>query len=198
VSDHLPSRRLPILPTVLVGLAVAAMIGLGIWQLQRATWKEGLLARFAAAKNLPVMAFPAVPPPGDDLLFRRATGYCLSVTGWSARAGRNLAGDSGWRHIAACRTGAEGPGLQADLGWSNTADAPKGYAGGRITGIITEDREHRLLLVAATPAPGLQASMPPSPTEIPNNHRMYAVQWFAFAAIAVVIYVLALRRRGRR
>jgi cytochrome oxidase assembly protein ShyY1 len=50
-------------------------------------------------------------------------------------------------------------------------------------------------LVAATPAPGLQASAPPSIESIPNNHMSYAIQWFAFAAIALVIYALALRKR---
>jgi cytochrome oxidase assembly protein ShyY1 len=52
-------------------------------------------------------------------------------------------------------------------------------------------------LVAATAAPGLQPSAPPSIEQIPNNHRSYAVQWFAFAGIALVIYALALRKRLR-
>jgi surfeit locus 1 family protein len=30
---------------------------------------------------------------------------------------------------------------------------------------------------------------------IPNNHRSYAVQWFAFALIALIIYGLAVRKR---
>ena len=37
------------------------MIGLGVWQLQRAKWKEGLLARYAAAEKLPPITFPTVP-----------------------------------------------------------------------------------------------------------------------------------------
>jgi surfeit locus 1 family protein len=53
-------------------------------------------------------------------------------------------------------------------------------------------------LVAATPGPGLTASAPPSPDTIPNNHFSYAIQWFLFAGIAVVIYVLALRGRWRK
>jgi cytochrome oxidase assembly protein ShyY1 len=52
-------------------------------------------------------------------------------------------------------------------------------------------------LVAATAPPGLEPSAPPSIAEIPNNHRSYAVQWFLFALIAVVIYVLALRKKQR-
>ncbi|MFW2831222.1 SURF1 family protein [Sphingomonas sp. ID0503] len=191
------TRRLPFWPTLIVALAVATMIGLGTWQLQRAKWKEGLLARYAVARTLPVMAFPAVPVEPETLLFRRATGYCLQVTGWSAKAGRNMAGESGWRHIAACRTGGgEGPGMQADMGWSNNPANPA-FKGGPVTGIITEDRQKNLILVAESPAAGLQRSLPPDPKDIPNDHRMYAVQWFSFAAIALVIYAVALRKRLR-
>ena len=50
-------------------------------------------------------------------------------------------------------------------------------------------------LGAASPGPGLAASAPPSPDIIPNNHLSYAVQWFLFAGIALVIYTIALRQR---
>ena len=53
------------------------------------------------------------------------------------------------------------------------------------------------MLVAATPANGLEASAPPSLKDVPNNHLAYAVQWFLFAGIAAIIYGLALRRRMR-
>ncbi len=52
-------------------------------------------------------------------------------------------------------------------------------------------------LVAASAPPGLEPSAPPTLASIPNNHRFYALQWFAFAAIALVIYGLALRKRWR-
>ena len=52
-------------------------------------------------------------------------------------------------------------------------------------------------LVAASAPPGLQPSALPSLEAIPNNHRFYAVQWFLFAAIALAIYVIALRKRLR-
>jgi len=38
----------------------------------------------------------------------------------------------------------------------------------------------------------------PSMEQIPNNHLSYAIQWFAFAIIALVIYFLALRWRTDR
>jgi surfeit locus 1 family protein len=55
-----------------------------------------------------------------------------------------------------------------------------------------------LMLVVDTPAAGLAANEMPSIESIPNNHLAYAVQWFLFAGIAVIIYLLALRRRARK
>lgn len=190
-------KRLPIIPTILVGLAIATMIGLGIWQLQRAEWKAGLIERYAGAAALPPAAWPAIPPADGSLLYRRAEGLCLEVVEWTARGGRSIDGRSGWRHIASCRTGGgEGPGMQVDMGWSESKDAPKGWRGGPVAGVIDSDRDHLILLVASTPAPGLKASAVPSPRDLPDNHRAYAVQWFLFAGVAALIYVLALRRRG--
>jgi cytochrome oxidase assembly protein ShyY1 len=31
----------------------------------------------------------------------------------------------------------------------------------------------------------------------PAGHRFYAIQWFAFAAIALLIFILAVRKRQR-
>lgn len=190
-------KRIPILPTIVVLAAVATMIALGFWQLRRADWKDALLADYAANAGKPPIAFPAVPVPDETLLFRRAGAHCLEAVSWSARAGTNAAGQSGWRHIALCRRGAEGPGMAVDLGWSTSADPPKGYRGGPVKGTLDFDRDHIFLLVAETPAPGLQPSARPSPAEIPNNHRAYAVQWFLFALVALVIFGIALRRRSR-
>lgn len=188
-------KRIPVLPTMLVAAAVAVMVGLGIWQLHRAQWKNDLLTRYEANTDLPPIAFPKVPTPQDErILFRRATGYCLQPASWTARSGRNRAGDAGWRHIALCRTGAEGPGMAVDMGWSTSGDMPKDYRGGPVSGVIGSDRDHILLLVADQAAPGLMASAPPSLKDIPNNHFAYAVQWFLFAVLAVVIYILALKR----
>jgi cytochrome oxidase assembly protein ShyY1 len=55
----------------------------------------------------------------------------------------------------------------------------------------------RMRLVAASAPPGLEPSAAPSVSAIPNNHRSYALQWFAFALIALVIYGLAVRKRLR-
>ena len=189
-------RRLPIIPTIVVALAVAAMIGLGIWQLQRAQWKERLLAQYHAAEKLPPITWPSTPIKGDRLpLFRQATGLCLRPIGKRAVAGENRAGEPGYVQIIDCATGAEGPGMSVEVGWSKNPNARPDWRGGLVSGTIAPDRLTRMRLVAATAPPGLEPSAPPSIASIPNNHRAYAVQWFSFAAIALIIYGLALRKR---
>ncbi|WCT73440.1 SURF1 family protein [Sphingomonas naphthae] len=204
------AARLPLLPTVIVALAVGAMIALGLWQLRRAEWKEALLVLYTQNSRRPAVTFPLV---GDEsYLFRRSSLMCLEASGWTIESGINRAGQSGWRHLARCRTGIEGPGALVDLGWSKGFDVKPAWGGGRITGSIASKPDHRsliasftgekaepgLMLIADQAAPGLEPSGRPSVADIPNNHRAYAVQWFIFAALAVVIYGIALRRRGNK
>ena len=207
-----PGRtRFPLGPTIVVLLAVAAMIWLGVWQLRRAAWKDALLARYATANAMPPVAYPLAGAGGHDILFRRARAFCLQPVSWRIEPGRSVDGRQGWRHIAACRTGAEGPGFHADAGWSAGFDVKPQWRGGDIEGVVASLPEHGSLLatmlghvappatliVARGPAPGLAASAPPRLDDIPNNHRAYAVQWFIFAGLAIGIYAIALGRRLR-
>lgn len=192
------SRKLPLIPTILVGLAVVVMIGLGVWQLERRQQKLALLESYKASAGLPPIGWPTLPQKEPLPLFRSATGNCLQVTGFRTAAGQNLNGEPGFLVIADCRTGAEGPGMAVELGWSKDPNAGKGWQGGLVSGTIAPDSRSRMRLVAASPGPGLTASAPPSPETIPNNHFSYAVQWFLFAGIAAVIYFLALRQRWRK
>ncbi len=188
-------KRVPVLATLLVALACVTMIGLGIWQLKRAAWKEGLLKQYAAAQNMPAIAYPSVPMPKNLPLFRKSDVNCLSVESWTPVAGRNTKGEPGWALMASCRTGAEGPGVYVDAGWSKDFANPV-WKGGPVSGVIAPDTKHMLRLVSEKPlAPTLIASAPPSLQDVPNNHMAYAVQWFIFAATAALIYGLALRRR---
>lgn len=189
-------RRLPLIPTIIVAAAVLTMIGLGVWQLSRAGEKDAMLERLAAARNQPPISYPTTPLKDDQLpLFRYATGVCLQPIGKRTTAGRNAAGETGFSQIVECRTGLEGPGMSVDIGWSKDPNAKFEWRGGLVSGVIAPDRRSRMRLVAATAAPGLQPSAPPTIDQIPNNHRSYAVQWFLFAALAAGIYFLALRKR---
>jgi len=188
-------RRLAI-PTIIVAAAVALMVALGIWQLHRAAWKESLLARYDQAQRLPPVTWPTTPLADNQLpLFRHATGVCLRPVGKRAVAGHSVGGEPGYVQVIDCSTGAEGPGMSVEVGWSKNPNAITSWRGGPVSGIIAPDSRTRMRLVAASPAPGLQPSAPPSTAAIPNNHRLYAIQWFSFATIALIIYGMAARKR---
>ena len=205
-------KRVPVIATILVVLAVAAMIGLGAWQMQRAQWKEALIAEYRGNPARPPIAFPTLGPVPADAMFRRSSATCLSVAAWRVEAGRTANGRSGYRHIAECRTGVEGPGLLVDMGVDSDPASNPRWGGGAVNGLITTEPDHtsliarlfggaavmRPMLVADRPAPGLAASAPPNVDAITNNHRAYAVQWFVFAGVAAVIFGLALRRRENK
>lgn len=203
-------RRLPFLPTLLVGLAAAAMVALGVWQLHRKAWKEDLLAQYAANETLPPIAFPA-SGFGDDALFRKTVATCARVTGWTREIGRSAGGTVGWRQMARCTRAGSGAPFMVQLGVSADPDWRPTWRGGALTGFVSHAPDHRslleemlgkrgpkpLMLVADTPPQGLLPNSGPDLSAVPNNHLAYAVQWFIFAGLAVLIYLLALRRRGR-
>ena len=199
-------KRIPLIPTALVALAVAAMIALGLWQLLiRLPQKEAFLAQLAANPAKPAMAFPRFPD--DRLLFRRASGMCLEPVSIALTG----AGASGFRLIAMCRTGAEGPGMAVQLGTTHDPNAKVAWKGGPVSGFIShapdsrsligglfDRRPHELMLVADTPPAGLSPNTPPDLSSVPNNHLAYAVQWFIFAGLAAGIYAIALVQRARK
>jgi surfeit locus 1 family protein len=198
-------KRVPLIPTLLVTLAVAAMIGLGWWQLlDRLPQKEAFLARLEQNPARPPVAFPR--GPDDTLLFRRSSGFCLPPVSITLAG----AGSAGYRAIGACRTGAEGPGMLVQLGTTRDPMAKPVWNGGPVSGYISRapdsrslietlvrHQPQRMMLVAASPAAGLSANPAPDVGAVPNNHLAYAGQWFFFAAIAAIIYALAVRNRLR-
>ncbi|MEN3972735.1 SURF1 family cytochrome oxidase biogenesis protein [Sphingomicrobium sp. XHP0235] len=181
---------------IVTALAVATMIGLGIWQLGRAAEKDARIASYEAAAGKDAVAYPTIVPE-EPPLFRRSGLTCLEVTGWRHQAGANRSGTSGYAHVADCRTSVEGPGAAVEIGWSREPVAGTDWEGGTIEGVIGPDEKYGFRLVADEGQAGLEASAPPSPDAIRNNSRSYAFQWFAFAAIAAIIFMLAARKARR-
>ena len=197
------NRRLPLVPTLAVAAAVLVMIGLGFWQIQRASWKAELLDKYEAAEKLPPISWPTVPLAKANLpFFRHATGVCLRPVGKRAIAGENAKGDPGYAQIVDCSTGAEGPGMAVEVGWSQDPNAKFTWNGGPVSGIIVPDRRSQIRLVAATAPPGLESSRVPDVSSAspitPAVHHGYAATWFGLALVALVIYALALRKRWRQ
>lgn len=200
-------KRIPVLPTVVVAAAVAIMVGLGVWQLQRAEWKDRLLAQYGAATAQPaldldpLLARDAAVPA---LAFRRVLVSCrVTQAEPILRGGRSRdaggAGVGGYSYFVPCRPGAGGPAgrLLVNMGWSPLPDDSRRISlDGIVAGSLGADELGRpLVLTSATAAPGLIPSAPPTIEQVPNNHRFYAIQWFFFALAAASIYWLALRRR---
>lgn len=183
-------RRVPILSTLVVLLAVGIMIRLGFWQIDRMAEKEALLARYAAAQALSSEArWPQSEAEAEGVLYRHASLDCARVSQISTMAGQNASGDSGLAQIADCQL-ASGGKARVVLGWSRDPKMVQ-WSGGKVGGIIAPGPR----LVASPPLAGLAPNKEPDPSGLPNNHFAYAVQWFLFAGVALVIYALAVRKR---
>ncbi len=192
-------KRFPVVPTIIVALAVCGMIALGIWQISvRLPEKEAYLAQLARNPDKPVVAFPL--QPDDRLLFRRTRTDCRSPVSIT-RAG---AGNAGFRLIATCANS----GIKVQLGTTRDPGKQVDWPGGPVSGWISHAPDARpliaglfshapqaMLLVADRPVAGLTANTQPDIGLVPNNHLAYGVQWFLFAAVAAIIYAVALRRR---
>ena len=80
-SDVRPSgRRVPVGLTVAAAIGVAILVSLGVWQLQRLHWKEGVLARVAALRTAPAQPLDQVlarAAKGEDVQFTRVAVDCL-------------------------------------------------------------------------------------------------------------------------
>ena len=186
------SRRRPILPTLIVALAVAAMIALGVWQLRRAEWKADLLARYERAQTMSSnVPWPRTEEELERSLFRWSQFDCQRVLGMRVTAATSAEGEKGVAQIARCAIDGGGE-AEVALGWSRPTEQVR-WGGGEVSGIIASGG----VLHAAQVLPGLQPLAPPDPNDVPNNHLMYAGQWFFFALTALVIYVLALRKKWR-
>jgi len=190
------TRKIPIIPTGVVLIAVAIMVRLGFWQLDRLHEKEAMLARYeAAASDTRLHRWPAGDIAPVD--YSRVQLTCQSAGAALPQAGRNGAGQTGWAQVAPCTT-PEGGKARIVLGWSSRPD-PAVWTGGAVAGTVLPAKgpAGQLTVAADPPLAGLQPNARPDPRDIPNNHLSYAVQWFAFAVVALVIYALALRKRSR-
>lgn len=101
------SRRPPLGLTAATLIAFAILVGLGLWQVQRLTWKQDLLTRIAAleaAPPAPAGQVLAEIAAGRDMDFRRVHAVCpgLASAPWLELYGLHE-GQPGVRLISACR-----------------------------------------------------------------------------------------------
>jgi surfeit locus 1 family protein len=211
---------------LLAGLAV--LIGLGIWQVQRLAWKQGVIADIEAVIHAEPTALPATPDPQADRYQPvRVTGHFEAEELFVLVSSRDLG--AGFRIVAPFVTD-EGRRIMVDRGFVPTEmrDAPRGN--GEATEVIgnlhwPDDRTSATpdndvagnwwyardvemmaaelgtepVLVIARAATGPGIlPMPVSTAAIPNRHLEYALTWFALAGTWVVMTGFALWRIRRR
>ena len=154
-------KRFPWILTVLTAALLALLLCLGVWQVQRLHWKEGLIAAADAAAARPPAPLAQVLTDGD-VEFRKAIIVCPGLASAPFVELQSIHdGVAGVRLISACRPPEGGETLLVDRGF--VADAvsarPPVQPSTLPTVIVGELRR--------TPAPSAMA--PP-----PANDRFYA------------------------
>ncbi len=196
-------RRLPVSATLVVLAAVAIMLRLGFWQLERKAEKEALIARYEA--SLVHGGVSLVQAHRPEAAYRTIRDYCENPGPPAAVSGRNAQGESGWVLVVRCSMGGRPPNdetgvkyvpypVDVVMGWSRKPTSNP-WSGGLVTGTVVPSGKLGYKVLADPPLAGLAANARPDPRDIPNDHLSYALQWFFFATAALMIYGLALRKR---
>lgn len=105
-----PAGRFPVGLTITTAICFVILVGLGVWQLQRLKWKEGILAHVAALQTAKAVDIGPVLDRlahGADVDYTRVTAVCpglatapfLQLYAIQDEGGR---GQAGWRLISAC------------------------------------------------------------------------------------------------
>jgi surfeit locus 1 family protein len=99
-------QRFPVGMTIAVVVALALLIGLGVWQLQRLKWKEALLAHVAALQTAPALPLePALDAlaQGRDVSYTRVRAICPGLAKAPFLQLYGLKdGEAGYRLVSAC------------------------------------------------------------------------------------------------
>jgi surfeit locus 1 family protein len=205
------TRRM-ILPLLFGLVGCAILIALGVWQLQRLAWKEGILAQISARLTDRPVPLPAVPDPARDKYLPvrvagRFTGPEIDVLVSVKEGG------AGYRVIAAFQT-EDGRRVLIDRGFlpadqrarpriATTAailgtlhwpdetdsftpppDAARGIWFARDVPAMAAQLQTEPVLIVAREATGDGITPLPVDTRgIPNNHLNYALTWFSLAAV---------------
>lgn len=203
---------------------LAILIGLGLWQLERMAWKQGLLDQITAAEAEPAIPSPQSPHPFTKIrmsgVFRDDLWSLYGAEGRDTAQGPQMGGQL--LGVLLRPSGA----VLVDLGWvpSSATHPPPGPA--TVEGFV-RPAEHAGLFAAVddvrtrrfyTLDPGAigaalgvkvapftlvalgPAGLPDPSRSLPrpaNDHFGYALTWFSFAGILSIIFALHARKTIR-
>lgn len=118
--------------------ALALLIGLGVWQLERLAWKRDLIAQRTSQLSLPPVAIDRVPKEWESFKFRRvrAEGHLLRSKDMRLVA-RSYKGQVGVEIVTPLRL-AGGGAVLVNRGWAPTSwtDQEDGAAGQAMTPVV--------------------------------------------------------------
>lgn len=220
------TRRM-IAPLLFGVIGVSVLIGLGLWQLHRLAWKQGVLAEIAARMDAPSGPVPVDPTEAADEYRRvRVAGHLLAgelhvytsapprgvgyrvIAPLALEDGRQVLLDRGFVEIgakdaprAAGPLAVEGVLLWPDEtdGFTSPPDRDKNIWFARDAPLMAQalGTEPVIIVVSASDDPA--APMPlPVGVNIPNDHLGYAITWFSLAAVWAVMTGYLLWRIKRR
>ena len=111
-------KRFPLGLTLLVVPAVAVLIGLGSWQLQRLAWKNELIAGSGFAATKPRVPLTDIYGQGEEIEFRRITVACAGLATARFVEMRSIVdGDGGVRLYSLCQAAGIAEPLLVDRGF---------------------------------------------------------------------------------
>lgn len=208
---------------VIFGLAgLGILLFLGTWQLQRLTWKEGVLAQIESRVGATPVALPAMPDPEADrylpvaisgemlegevhvLVSVKQVGPGYRVISSMEVGDRYVLVDRGFISLEAKDTPrATGPmEVIGNLHWPDEIDGftPEADVDANIWFAREVDQlaallgtEPVLVIARSKTDPGI-TPLPVSTTGIPNDHLQYAITWFSLAVVWAAMIVYFLRR----
>jgi len=209
---------------LVLGLSGAAvLISLGVWQMQRLAWKEGIIADAAGMIASAPVPLPATLDPVADRYRavtvtgrftgeeahvltstrERGPGY-LVVAAYETSDGRRILIDRGFIPETAKETmrPPRAVGVAGNLNWPDdvTASTPPYDAaraiwyGRDLAGIAAQLQTDPVLIIAHSDTGDAILAQPVTTAGFRNAHFEYAVTWFGLAAVWLGMTVLLLWR----
>jgi surfeit locus 1 family protein len=205
------SRRM-IVPLLIGLLGGAILISLGVWQMQRLHWKQGVLADISARIVAEAVPLPATIDPTQDrykpvTVTGRFTGEHLDVLvsrkqiGAGVRVIEAFQTDDGRRILIdrgfltdddRAKPRISGPAtVEGNLHWPDETDSftpppdPKTglWFARDVPAMAQALNTEATFIVARKPTGGAIEPMPVDTSGIPNDHMNYAITWFSLAAV---------------
>tara|TARA_R110002110_G_scaffold85222_10_gene221461 strand:- start:961 stop:1635 length:675 start_codon:yes stop_codon:yes gene_type:complete len=212
---------------VVIGLGGAAiLVSLGIWQVQRLAWKQGVIADINARIVAAPVALPDNPDPATDaylpvsatgilgtqvlrvLVSQKDVGPGYRIISALNTPDATVMVDRGFMPVGSGRKGAlpDPVTLTGNLQWPNETDkftpapdmANNIWFARDVDAMAAALGAKPILIVARNVAfeDGDVTPFPVDTARIPNDHLQYAITWFSLALIWLAMSVYFLRRRA--